>query len=53
MAERLAGGNAAVALLANTAATCLMLGVLISLLGGISGSHSTRRSLSSKRCAGT
>jgi glycerol uptake facilitator-like aquaporin len=39
MAERLAGGNAAVALLANTAATCLVLGVLISLLGGISGAH--------------
>jgi glycerol uptake facilitator-like aquaporin len=39
MAERLSGGNAAVALLANTAATVLALGVLISLLGGISGAH--------------
>jgi glycerol uptake facilitator-like aquaporin len=39
MAERLAAGNAAVALLANTAATGCMLYVLITLLGSISGAH--------------
>jgi len=39
MAERLAGGNAAVALLANTLATVFVLGVLIASLGPISGAH--------------
>ena len=39
MAERLAGGNAAVALLANTLATVAVLGALISSLGPISGAH--------------
>lgn len=39
MAERLAGGNVAVALLGNTAATGAMLYVLISLLGPISGAQ--------------
>jgi glycerol uptake facilitator-like aquaporin len=39
MAERLAGGNVAVALLANTAATVAVLGTLIALLGPISGAH--------------
>jgi glycerol uptake facilitator-like aquaporin len=39
MAEQLAGGNLAVALLANTAATVAVLAVLIALLGPISGAH--------------
>jgi glycerol uptake facilitator-like aquaporin len=39
MAERLAGGNAAVALLANTAATVAGLWVLIEVLGPVSGAH--------------
>ncbi len=39
MAERLAGGNVAVALLANTAATVAGLWVLIELFGPVSGSH--------------
>ncbi len=39
MAERMAGGNAAVALLGNTAATGAVLYVLISLLGPISGAQ--------------
>jgi len=39
MAERLAGGNLAVALLANTAATVAVLGVLITLLAPVSGAH--------------
>src|ERR1700730_15731897 len=39
MAERLAGGNLAVALLANTAATVAVLATLIALLGPISGAH--------------
>lgn len=39
MAERLAGGNAALALLANTLATVLGLVVLIELLAPISGAH--------------
>ncbi len=39
MAERLAGGNDAVALLGNTAATAAMLYVLISLFGPISGAQ--------------
>ena len=39
MAQRLAGGNDAVALLGNTAATAAMLYVLISLFGHISGAH--------------
>ena len=39
MAERLAGGNVALALLANTLATAAMLFVLITMLGPISGAH--------------
>ncbi len=39
MAERLSGGNLAIALLANTAATVAALGVLIAMLGPISGAH--------------
>ncbi|HJQ17299.1 MAG TPA: MIP/aquaporin family protein [Allosphingosinicella sp.] len=39
MAEHLAGGNDAVALLANTLATGAMLFVLITMLGPISGAH--------------
>jgi len=39
MAARLAGGNAAVALLANTLATVFVLGALISSFGPISGAH--------------
>ncbi len=39
MADRLAGGNAAIALLANTAATIAALYVLIELFGPISGAH--------------
>ncbi|WP_404369087.1 aquaporin [Sphingomonas sp. MMS24-J45] len=39
MAQRLAGGNDAVALLGNTAATGAVLFVLITLLGPISGAH--------------
>ncbi|MDF7060240.1 aquaporin, partial [Escherichia coli] len=39
MAERLAGGNVAVALLANTAATVGGLYILIEVFGPISGAH--------------
>lgn len=39
MAERLAGGNVAIALLANTAATVATLATLIALLGPVSGAH--------------
>ncbi len=39
MAEALAGGNVAVALLGNTMATAAMLFVLIAMLGPISGAH--------------
>jgi glycerol uptake facilitator-like aquaporin len=39
MAEQLAGGNVAVALLGNTVATAAMLFVLITMLGPISGAH--------------
>lgn len=39
MAERLSGGSAALALLANTLATGAILVVLISILGPISGAH--------------
>ncbi|WP_309610912.1 aquaporin, partial [Sphingomonas sp.] len=39
MAEALAGGNVAVALLGNTLATSAMLFVLITMLGPISGAH--------------
>jgi len=39
MAERLAGGNVAIALLANTMATGAMLFVLIAMLGPVSGAH--------------
>jgi glycerol uptake facilitator-like aquaporin len=39
MGERLAGGNVAVALLANTLATGAILFVLITMLGPISGAH--------------
>lgn len=39
MADRLAGGNTAVALIGNTLATAAMLYVLIAMLGPISGAH--------------
>ena len=39
MGQRLAGGNVAIALLANTGATVAVLYTLISLLGPISGAH--------------
>ena len=39
MAERLAGGNGAIALLANTLATVFALFVLIEILGPVSGAH--------------
>lgn len=39
MAERLAAGNLAIALMANTGATVAVLAVLIALLGPISGAH--------------
>mgnify|MGYP006245144735 FL=1 len=39
MAERLAGGNVALALLGNTIATSAILVVLISILGPVSGAH--------------
>lgn len=39
MAERLAGGNVAVALLGNTIATGAMLAVLITMLGPLGGAH--------------
>jgi glycerol uptake facilitator-like aquaporin len=39
MAEQLAGGNVAVALLGNTVATAAMLFVLITMLGPLSGAH--------------
>ena len=39
MAERLAGGNTAVALLANTLATVAALATLIALFGPVSGAH--------------
>jgi glycerol uptake facilitator-like aquaporin len=39
MAERLAGGNVAIALLANTAATVAALATLIGLFASISGAH--------------
>src|ERR1700720_3117398 len=39
MAQRLAGGNDAIALLANTGATVAVLYALIVLLGPISGAH--------------
>jgi len=39
MAERLAAGNVALALLANTAATVAALATLIALLGPVSGAH--------------
>src|SRR5436309_15430642 len=39
MGERLAGGNVAIALLANTIATGAALVVLISIFGPISGAH--------------
>ncbi len=39
MAETLAGGNLAVALLGNTLATAAMLLVLVSILGPVSGAH--------------
>lgn len=39
MAERLAQGNSAVALLANTMATVALLAVIIAMLGPVSGAH--------------
>ena len=61
MAERLAGGNDAVALLGNTLATAAMLFVLITMLGPVSGAHFnpavtlvawTRRELSGREAIG-
>lgn len=60
MAQRLAGGNIAIALLANSIATGGVLACLIIALGPISGAHfnpavsvadSLRRGLSAKECA--
>ena len=39
MAERLAAGNLAIALIANTGATVAVLATLIALLGPVSGAH--------------
>jgi glycerol uptake facilitator-like aquaporin len=39
MAQRLAGGNLAIALLANTGATVAVLATIIALLGPVSGAH--------------
>ena len=39
MAERLADGNDAIALMANTGATVAVLGVLITLFAPVSGAH--------------
>jgi glycerol uptake facilitator-like aquaporin len=39
MAERLSGGNAAIALIGNTLATVAVLAVLIAMLGPVSGGH--------------
>ena len=39
MAERLAGGNEALALLANTGATVAALATLIAIFGPVSGAH--------------
>jgi glycerol uptake facilitator-like aquaporin len=39
MAQRLSGGNTAIALLANTGATVAVLATLIALLGPVSGAH--------------
>jgi len=39
MAERLSGGNVAIALLANTGATVAVLATLIALLGPVSSAH--------------
>jgi glycerol uptake facilitator-like aquaporin len=39
MADRLAGGNLAIALLANTGATVAVLAALIALFGSVSGAH--------------
>jgi glycerol uptake facilitator-like aquaporin len=39
MSERLAGGNLAIALIANTGATVAVLATLIALLGPVSGAH--------------
>jgi len=39
MGERLAGGNVAIALIANTGATVAVLATLIALLGPVSGAH--------------
>jgi glycerol uptake facilitator-like aquaporin len=45
MGERLAGGNVAIALLANSIATGCGLWVLIAILGPVSGAHLNRPSL--------
>jgi glycerol uptake facilitator-like aquaporin len=46
MADRLSGGNVAIALLANTMTTGCALVVLITMLGPISGAHGAHR----RRC---
>jgi glycerol uptake facilitator-like aquaporin len=59
MAERLSGGNIALALLGNTLATGAMLVVLVLMLGPVSGGHfnpavslvfALRRELSARKC---
>jgi len=45
MAERLAGGNQAIALLGNTIPTGAILVVIITILGPVSGAHGMSRSL--------
>ena len=61
MGERLAGGNAAIALLANTVVTGAMLFVLITIFGPVSGAHfnpavsaveALRRNITWRLCAG-
>jgi glycerol uptake facilitator-like aquaporin len=51
MAERLAAGNFAVALIANTGAMVAVLATLIALLGPVSGAHFNLPSLWFERCA--
>jgi glycerol uptake facilitator-like aquaporin len=53
MAAKLAGGNAALALLCNTIATGAILTVLILTLGPVSARISIRRSALPRRCAAT
>ena len=52
MAERLSGGNHAIALLANTIATGAILTCLIAALGPISGAHLNPRRIARRCVAG-